>query len=958
MRAAETLLIVAGWCPTMPGRTSVGASVDDFGMNKSRREEPDSSLSVEDRIAQVCDEFEQAWNAGEQPSIDDFLRKHPELPSSILVRDLRAVETQKRLAGEETEAVDYISNFPGGSDLTEAFLPPHPNEGDARTVEFGGDSSRSEGRQRRVSEPIPERLGRFEIKRRLGTGGFGVVYLAYDPELTRDVALKVAHRERFDSKKAMEAFLEEARTAAVLKHAGLVAVYDIQHEAGDPFIVQEFIDGSNLSEWAGANTPTPKQVVQLMVEVGQAVGHAHREGFVHRDLKPHNILIDGDGKPHVADFGLAVHDTTQQRRRGELTGSPAYMSPEQVRGESHLLDGRSDIWSLGVIFYELLVGRRPFSGENRRDLFDQIQTRDPKPIRQIRPAVPRELERICLNCLAKQSADRYRSVVDLVEDLKEWENAELQHPFDARAPVGSKRARWGAVVAALFVLLIVGTAIQQFVASVQRRAMFDRIQAALDFVANTPSDKLADSIVELHKFPSEAVVQELKQRFDDSAPTQKLALACVLADYGEVDLEFLLSNIEEAPDNECGNIVTALDNAREQAIPELRTRAAVADRNAHWRLKSRLAMVALHLGDASIAGDVHSRPDPTQQTVFIHEVFPSWHGDPTRLAEQMRTVEDARLRAGICLAVGNLSEPIEFKSVWSDLLTHWYRESPDSGTHGASDWALRQWGAKPPELVMGPEDPANRDWQVTPHGITMVRVPAGKFVRTEGTTEQTVALTNDFWLSDAEVTVGLFEQFVGDDRYPQEYRPPNWFGGAGRPPTDPAQQVSWEEAVLFCNWLSRKEKQQPCYAVGWSEGTLKVEFLMDEKGYRLPTEAEWEYACRAGTTTAYGFGEAWLPEYGVAAAASSKPVRSKMCNRWGLFDLHGNVVEFCYDRWLPYEGESVRDPVGLGGWHVVDRGGSWKHGVDRCQSDYRGKTSPSWRDDDLGFRVARSAESD
>ncbi len=161
-----------------------------------------------------------------------------------------------------------------------------------------------------------------------------------------------------------------------------------------------------------------------MIPVAEAAHHAHRAGLVHRDLKPSNILIDEGGKPHITDFGLAVREELQDLRTGEIAGTPHYMAPEQVRGETHRLDGRTDVWALGVILYLSLLGRQPFSGRDPSEIFDEILHRDPKPPRQLNDRVPRELERICLKCLSKRMADRYETAGDLADDLKAWLVAE------------------------------------------------------------------------------------------------------------------------------------------------------------------------------------------------------------------------------------------------------------------------------------------------------------------------------------------------------------------------------------------------------------------------------------------------------------------------------------------------------------------------------------------------------
>ncbi len=213
----------------------------------------------------------------------------------------------------------------------------------------------------------------------------------------------------------------EARLAASLKHPALVAVYDIQREGDNVYIIQEYVDGKDLGKWAEENRPSCDQLIRVILELAQAIGFAHQKNLVHRDLKPSNILIDLEGRAHIADFGLALRESVHRLRKGEVSGTPAYMSPEQVRGETHLTDGRSDLWSIGVILYELLTGRRPFRGDTLSELFDEIEHRDPKPLRQIKPELPSELERICLKCLEKRRTTRYNSAAELTDDLQAWQ---------------------------------------------------------------------------------------------------------------------------------------------------------------------------------------------------------------------------------------------------------------------------------------------------------------------------------------------------------------------------------------------------------------------------------------------------------------------------------------------------------------------------------------------------------
>jgi formylglycine-generating enzyme required for sulfatase activity/serine/threonine protein kinase len=899
---------------------------------------------------------------GESIPLAELCREHPEL-----LQELRECVSALNFGGqiEEVAKQETVeSEFATVHATPDAFGPLRPAES-------------------------PEELGRlagFRVLKLLGRGGMGAVYLAEEIVLCRKVALKIMLPEAANRADARARFLREAQSAARLHSDHIVPIFQVGEDNGVAFLTMPFLQGESLQDRLSRQLPSLRELIAIGLETASGLSVAHAHGLLHRDIKPGNLWLetlpasDLGFRVRILDFGLARPvEEKGLTQTGAVLGTPGFMAPEQVRGA--VLDARADLFSLGCVLYYAASGTRPFVGGNTWEVLMATQERRPASLKDVCPNLPSDLLKLIMELLRKEAGQRPSSADAVCARLRAIKNTSIQSVPPAQtceyvSPNAESLRRSAAAV--------------PLVPSLPRSAGHGRrvalwvaalsvVAASLvwwfsSFILQTPNGTL---IVEIHDDNIEVVIKQngvvvvdktMKREFSIK-PGEGVLEAYEVNGIKLATKEFTLNR----GGREIIRIALPKQGVANQPVPV--PKPAVprpATGKLHLAIEGPAdTSVSVKRGDKVLVAKTTARDHTLESGEGLAEaydrtgkvvdsqrfVLPSDGSITVRLkvpspvqSTLVIQIQDDRNFDVVVKQSGAIvvdkSKKREF--TLSDNQGEIEVYEKDGALLYTQNFTILAGGREVVQVNvprMSRPNPANdRPWTPVKWGdswqaqnsirMTLVWIPPGKFLmgsrdedgEPDERPQREVEITKGFWMGKHEVTQPEFLSIMGRDS--NSYRPE-----PGDKPM-PVDNVTWKEAKDFCSKLGEKE------------GKL----------YRLPTEAEWEYACRAGTSTPYTTGPTLTKEQANIdkKVSRTEPVGSYLANPWGLLDMHGNVLEFCED-WYhkdSYRVDMKRDPTGPPtGSHRVIRGGSWNSPAYFARSATRNYYLPDGRSHQIGFRV-------
>jgi thiol-disulfide isomerase/thioredoxin len=437
-----------------PGADSLRLPEACVPIGASMSSEAPSSASCDPRLQRLLAEYEAALAAGRPVGFDELMARHPDCGPEIRQALHDILGRKETLAPPDETPPDGVALAAQGAPTLAT-----PANGSAAAPTIAPPDAGGPG-----FVPTSKYFGDYELLEEIARGGMGIVFKARQLSLDRVVALKMILAGSLASPEVVRRFRHEAEEAGRLDHPNIVPIYQVGECQGQHYYSMKLVEGGSLVLNPGRFRGDPKAAARLVVRVARAVHYAHQRGVLHRDLKPGNILLDAHGEPHVTDFGLAKHlgGENSSTLSGAIVGTPSYMAPEQAAARKDLSTA-ADVYALGAILYDLLTGRPPFQADTPLDTLRHVLEREPARPRSLNPALPRDLETVCLKCLEKDPAKRYPSAGDLADDLERWLQGE---PIKGR-PAGTveRAVKWVRRRPALAALVLVSAALLVFLAA-------------------------------------------------------------------------------------------------------------------------------------------------------------------------------------------------------------------------------------------------------------------------------------------------------------------------------------------------------------------------------------------------------------------------------------------------------------------------------------------------------------